>query len=275
MSFTDFEKSISQGRPLRLYLFERGMDTYWAYTSADRNIDFAGRTYRATAINDDGIRQTGETSNDMLKVLVPGNNDIAKLYKVAQPSIEVWLTIRDIDWNDPTAALVVWSGSVASVSYPKNDRAEINCTGIETSLESNGLRRSYNRNCDHAIYSKGCALKKYNYAVSATITALDGSSITCQLSATPLHSLTYGFIEWKVGDLSTETRGIDVTSGAGGSVLTLIGGTAGLKVGQVITVYPGCDQSSQTCHHVFNNMINYGGIRHLPGKSPFDGDPIM
>lgn len=275
MSFIDYEKSIANARPVRLYLFERGQDTYWAYTNTDRSIVFNGRTYKAIAIADDGIRQTGEPSNDTLKVLVPSNNEIAQLYKGAQPSVEVWLTIRDMDWNDQKDVLIVWSGSVASVSYPKNDRAEINCTGIEASLEGNGLKRSYNRNCDHAIYSRSCMLNKRHYAVAATIISMDGASITCQMSSTPKHSLTYGFIEWKVADITNETRGIEVASGAGGHILTLIGGTAGLKLGQVITVYPGCDQSSATCHNVFNNMINYGGFRHLPGKSPFDGDPVM
>lgn len=137
---------------------------------------------------------------------------------------------------DPTDTLVVWPGSIASVSYPKNDRAEVNCTSIEASLQGSGLKRSYNRNCDYAIYSDDCSLRKSLYAVTATVTALDGLAVTCQLNSVPVHSLTYGFIEWKVGDLSTESRGIESAGGAGGSVLTLIGGTAGLRVGQAVTV---------------------------------------
>jgi len=273
MSFTDYETSVAQAQPVRLYLFERNSRLYWAYTNTDRAVEFQGRTYLPIAIDDDGIKQTGEPTNDVLSVTVPSNNEIAELFKGAQPSEEIMLFIRELDWNDPADALVVWVGSVASVSIAQDDRAEIKCTSFEASLQRNLLKHTYNRNCRHAIYSKECGLNKDNYRVTGTITAMDGASIVVQLASQPQGSLNYGFIEWpSMNNFATETRGIDYVDG---TRIHLIGGSAGLKVGQTIRLYPGCDQSSHTCRQVFNNLINYGGFSYLPGKSPFDGSPVF
>lgn len=272
MSFEQYEASVAASRPLRLYLFQRGSSLYWAYTNADRDIEHGGYTYKKAAISDDGIRQSGEPDNDVLKVRVPIDNDVAALFKATQPSDEIELTVRDVDWQDIDNSLVVWVGSVASISMPKEAAAEINCISLISSLDQVALKRTYNRNCDYAIFNKSCGLNKAAFAISGTITAINGATLTCNFLAQPTRSLAYGFIEWSVSNgAAFESRGID---GASGNQVTLIGGAGGLKVGQAITLYPGCDQSSATCKNVFNNFINYGGFRHIPGKSPFDGTPI-
>lgn len=272
MSYEQFEVTVANSRPLRLYLFQRGDSLYWGYTNADRDIQHSGYTYVKTAISDDGIRQTGEPDNDMLKISVPSDNEIVSLFKATQPSEEIEVIVRDLDWQDLDNSLVVWVGSVASVSIPKEATAEINCASLMLSLQQTALKRTYNRNCDYAIYSTNCGLNKADFAVQGTIAAISGATLTCNLSSSPRHSLAYGFIEWKTNNgQAVERRGID---SANTNQVTLLGGAGGLHVGQSITLYPGCDQSSATCKNVYSNFINYGGFRHLPGKSPFDGTPI-
>ena len=62
MSFAEFETSLQNGRPVRLYQFQRG-PLKWGYTNADRNINHQGITFRSPVggISDDGIRQTART----------------------------------------------------------------------------------------------------------------------------------------------------------------------------------------------------------------------
>jgi hypothetical protein len=69
-----------------------------------------------------------------------------------------------------------------------------------------------------------------------------------------------------------ERRGIESHSGA---TFTVLGSTAGLDVGDYITAYPGCGRTRAECKNKFNNLPNYGGFAHLPGKSPFEGDPVF
>ena len=57
--------------------------------------------------------------------------------------------------------------------------------------------------------------------------------------------------------------------------LTIMGGTQKISVGTLITVYPGCDGQVKTCRDKFNNVLNFGGIPHMPNKSPYDGSRIF
>ena len=65
------------------------------------------------------------------------------MYKGVQPSEEIELTVRDVSWDNLNETLVVWVGSIASVTLPQEDRAEINCTSLEASMQRNGLMRTY------------------------------------------------------------------------------------------------------------------------------------
>ena len=49
---------------------------------------------------------------------------------------------------------------------------------------------------------------------------------------------------------------------------------SGLVVGSTMTLYPGCDHLSTTCHTKFANSINYGGMENIPKKNPFGGSTL-
>ncbi|MGP1665642.1 MAG: phage BR0599 family protein, partial [Rhodanobacter sp.] len=68
-----------------------------------------------------------------------------------------------------------------------------------------------------------------------------------------------------------ERRGIDEHLG---KQLRLLGKSDGLLEGMDVKAYPGCQRTSAVCAAKYNNLLNYGGYPHLPGKSPFDGDPL-
>lgn len=94
---------------------------------------------------------------------------------------------------------------------------------------------------------------------------------TLPLAAPALPAPTAGgFVLWYV-DGEPERRGI---KSSGENVLGLLAGTAGLSAGETVWVYPGCPGTISVCQQ-FENTDNYGGILHLPGKSPFDGNPIF
>jgi hypothetical protein len=49
----------------------------------------------------------------------------------------------------------------------------------------------------------------------------------------------------------------------------------GLYYGLAVNAYPGCNRTTTECVDKFDNLDNYGGVPDLPGKSPFDGDPVF
>jgi len=272
MTFSDQEYSIAEGRPARLYLFERG-PAAWAYTSADRDIRFQTRDYRAVPISDDGIRQTGETSADALTLTGPDDLEVVGMFIGHPPSDEIWLTIRDFHHGLADAddnALIVWIGTVQAVRWTAPGQTEIVCQTLSASMGRNALRLAYERNCPHTIYDMACRVSRALHQVQTTITALDGASVT--VAGLPSSNYAGGYIEWATPSGVVERRGIEAQSGF---KLTLLSGTAGLKAGQAISAFPGCDQTRAMCSGTYANLDNYGGFAHLPGISPFENNPFF
>lgn len=267
MSFSNLEHSIAHGRPLRLYLFELGVSQRWAYSAADRDIVHNTVLYQAQPLSDDGVRLTGETSADTLRIVAPADIGVAQLWRPLPPSDEVLLTIFDTHYELGEAE-AVWTGSISSVRWPHDDRCEIVCQSLSASMDRNGLTLGYQRGCPHSVYDEQCGVSRVLFRHPATVSAANGAAITHNATA---GLFAGGFVEWQRNG-RTETRGVDSESG---QQLALLGGTSGLPVGTNVNLYPGCDGTSAMCVGRFNNMDNNGGFRHMPGKSPFDGDPAF
>lgn len=268
MSFDANETGIATGKPIRLYLFERGV-MKWRYCSADRDIEYAGAIWAHVSISDDGIRQTGEASADAIKVTAPANLDVAAQYKIVAPSADIMATIFDLHYGD-ILGRVRFMGQITDVNWPEQDRCEIGLSPEAT--DENGLRFVYQRNCPHSVYDRSCRVDRDLYRVSDVLTAVSAVSITANaLSSKPDGYFSGGFIEWNIGGGELDRRGLDKHVGA---TVTLIGLAAGLNVGMTVAFFPGCAGTIAVCAEKFSNKENNGGIPHLPGKSPFDGDPI-
>jgi len=271
MSFDSRERSLRGGQPVRLYEFSRGT-LFWRYTTADRDIVSQLRKFESVSISDDGIRQTGEASADRLVITAPSDLAVARLYRAAPPSVEIGLTIYDAHYGDADA-VVSWVGSVSHVKWPRQDRSQISCESLPASLDKPGLRLAWERNCPHSLGDRLCGVDLEQFKTAGTIAGVGGAGIAVPAAGgLPAGYLSGGFIAWEISGGETERRGIETHSVI---TLTLIGGTAGLVAGQPLRLYPGCPRTIQACHDRFGNELNYGGIWHLPGRSPFDGNPIF
>lgn len=275
MTFDSRERSLATGQPIRLYLFSRGALS-WAYCGADRTVNFQGRVYAPLPISDDGVRMTGETSADVLTITAPASLDVAQLYRYAPPSAEIELAVRDYHFGEVDAASsarFAWMGSVSGVRWPQVDRCQIACESISASMNRPGLRLTWERTCPHTIFDRNCRLDRNVWAVNATLLSLTALSIeSATFAAKPDGYFAGGYVEWAVGAGEMERRGVESHAG---STLGLLNGTQGMVTGQPVVAYPGCRQTNTYCNGTFNNLVNFGGIAHMPGKSPFDGDPIF
>lgn len=271
MTFDARETSIEGGQPLRLYEFRRGL-IRWRYTDADRPITFLGETFQTLAISDDGIRYSGETSADVLKVTVPWSNPVARLYRGIPPSEDIELWVRDMHYGD-TEAIIQWIGSIQTVQFPSPERAVIVCQNVTATLDRPGLRLGYERGCVHALYDHNCKVDREEFVVAATIEALNGLQVSSAVLDTFADGwFNAGYIEWDLTLGEVETRAIEIHVG---STIQLMGGTQGLSLEQLVRFYPGCARIAEVCNNKFNNLPRYGGIPHLPGRSPFDGNPLF
>lgn len=281
MAYSTIEISNQGGKPIALYEFKYG-NTYWRYCTDDEDriigLDENGQPARwiALAITDEGVTQGGSDQND-LQITTQANHPVAALFRNTQPSGKVWLVVRRWHIGDPdNERPLLWSGTVINAVVVDKATVQMACRSLGGSYDRNGLRLAWGRMCPHVLYGTGCnnngSNDKEDHAYPRTIATLTGTNFTCTAHSEPDEgSFTGGFVEFTREDGSVQRYGIESQSG---NDFRVLGSTDGLAVGSEVTLYPGCPRNTTACK-AFNNLPNYGGFPHLPGKSPFDGSPVF
>jgi len=272
MSFSSRERSLADGAPLRLYKFKRGV-IVWLYASGDRNITIGTEIYRSLrgGILDNGIRRTGETTADRMKITAQADIEVAQLYRAFPPSAEIELIIYDHHYGE-TIPQVAWSGSIETVRWPSLDRCEISAQTLMATLDVPGLRLTHERNCGAALFDRKCKVNRDLWRVDMTIQSMTGLTISSGTAeGYPNGWFDGGFIEWPIGSGEFERRAIERHVG---SDMRLMGGTAGVPLAPA-RVYPGCNRTAAMCLAKFNNLNNFRGDPNLMGKNPFNGNPVF
>lgn len=273
--YNDLEISSASGRPVALYTFWYG-NTYWYYCTADEDKTLDGKTYLAQAITDEGVTQGGSDQND-LRITTQKNHPVAELFRNSKPGGKVWLSVRRWHIGDPDDETpLLWLGTVITVREINKATVEMACRSLGGTYDRQGLRLAWGRMCPHVLYDVGCNVNNSNpksdHAYVHEIATLTGTNFTVVDYEDPSEgNFSGGFFEWEREDGSIDRRAIERQDGNDFAVL---GSTEGLSVGQEVTLYPGCARNTTTCK-LFDNLANYGGFPHLPGKSPFDGSPVF
>jgi len=265
MSWNEYEYSTAEGQPVTLYEFVRGGGQYFRYTNADRNIIYEQKTWLAEAISDSGLSQN---TGDNIDITVPATNPLIKLFRGVPPSEPVSVKISRFHYADDKQQLTVASmGTILEIKRQDDGAVKIITAGVASAFTRNGLRLTWGRSCPHALYDHNCRVNHAAFAVTGLkITDMTGAEIMLNIPAeVPENYFSGGYIEYETDGI-TERRGARTHSS---NKIGLFGGTQGLKPGMIITAYPGCDKTIAKCNGRFNNSLNYGGVPHLPGISPY------
>jgi len=276
MTYNTREISNAGGQPVSLYEFRLG-NTYWRFCNADQDLTFGDDVYTAYAISDDGMTQGGSDQND-LQITIPTVAEVAQLFRSSRPSGKVWLTARHWHYGDDESETpTYWVGSITNSILIDRATATLYGRSIGGTYDRNGLRLPWGRSCPHPLYGIGCFVDKTEHEYSFVVDTVNGTNFTVEIAVgdtweDPAEgSFSGGFIEWLRTDGSTDRRGIEKQDG---NDFRVFGGTDTITPGLEITAYPGCNRATSGCK-LFDNLPNYGGFPHLPGKSPFDGTPIF
>lgn len=270
MSFNEIESSNDLGRPIFLYAFNLGAAT-WRYTSGDQDVVLSGYTWKAVAINDDGVKITGESSTDGIQITAPSSIAPVQMFYGTPPSNAIMVNIFHYHEGD-TDAVLGYTGEVLQVSLPSPGKAVISCDTISASMERDGLRLTWQRTCGHALFGLGCNLDKEAFRLDVVVFDVQNNVVYFQgMDSTPDGKFDGGFISWEHPTRGTEFRAVETQVG---NAMTMFGLADGLYYGLKVKAYPGCRRTTDACNG-FNNLPNYGGVPDMPGKSPFDGDPVF
>lgn len=272
MSYTLAETSTSSGHKVRLYQFTRA-GAAWRYSSGDTNLVWGGVTWLSLSIQDDGLRQKGEAVTDDFIMTVPSAIPIVQMFKGSPPSQPIRVCVREKQF-DGADAPIVWIGYVSSVKNKSAVASDIVANTQTAFLNRRGLRLAWSRACPHSLYDTGCKVDKTLWAEPATVSGLTGNGFGYTLLTDPGRwsaRFTDGFVEWGVDGLYWERRAIEKDFDTS---CLVIGTTDGMSNGMAVNLYPGCQRIPSACQ-LFNNISNYGGFPFLPGRSPFDGQPVF
>lgn len=286
MTYESREISNQDGERIALYEIEWG-STRWLYTSADQDITVdipvgegtETRTYSAVAISDSGMRQGGSSNND-LTVSAPSNIPLSDLFASTPPSLEIWLTVRRMHAGDTDPPLIYWTGTITNVKRQEGNAAiDIVGQALLASFARSGLRLAWTRGCPHMLYDQDCRVDRADFAMTGVIQSLTGNTVTVNFDVPDgdipeIGWFDGGFLQWEASDEGTlDRRGIVVSQTT--TRFEVFGTTYRLAVGMAVTLYPGCNLSTDHCLNKFDNLANYGGLEQMTGKNPFDGTAII
>lgn len=272
MAFEMYEVSNELGRPIQLYEFQLN-STVWRYCTgpSDRIVD--GHLYTSCPIADDGIKQKGNASSDSMVVTVPADIGAAQVFVGTPPSSPVYLRIRRMHEGD-NQAFLAYAGEIIQANFPSPGQVKLTTLPLSASMNRQGLRLGWQRTCPYALYDPTtCRVKKEDFATPAVIVAVQGDVVQAtEFALLPAGYLNGGFLEWDHPVRGKEMRGVVEHIG---DAVRMFGLADGLYYGLQVVAYPGCDMRVSTCRDRFNNLNNYGGFPSMPGKSPFDGNPVF
>lgn len=273
MTYDARESSIEDGSPIFLYRFTLN-DKVWRYTSADADITAMGALWEAVPIADDGVKITGEASTDALTITATAAIMPAQIYMHYPPARPIAVAILRMHEGD-AEAVTVYVGEVSQVNVPQPGTAVLSCETLSASMRRDGLRFGWQRSCPYALYDPlTCRVPREVFKVVTQIDELldDGSFWAHTLAGRTANLFAGGFMEWTDPERGIERRSIESSTAEGR--LYVFGSTQGLESGLVIALFPGCERTTDACKR-FDNLLNYGGVPAMQGKSPFDGNPVF
>lgn len=265
MAYETYEESVASGQPIELYRFVSGLQK-WLYCTGLAEITYNSELYSPEMLQRSEIRQSDNAFDKELAITVSRNNNLIQQFIPGPLEEKTTLTIYRFHKDDSEFEMI-WSGAIAAVTI--DDRtATIRCTPITSSLKRIGLRRKYQVQCSHPLYSQGCGVNKESYKVTSTVASVNGLTVTSAIFATKSDG-------WFVGGDFVSGNARRLITAHSGSTITLVSTIIGLSASDSFTAYAGCKHDTTDCDTKFGNKLNYGGQPYIPVKNPFIGDSIL
>lgn len=267
MSYDSVESSVDGGAPVELYQFNRESGSFYM-TSFHDDYVYSSKTYIATPIKRDRIKQTQNSLKDGLRLSFPLGVAFSDGFVAGTPDLLTTVTILRGHYGDGEF-VTYWKGRIVGSAVSGNE-VTLECESVFTSIKRPGLRAKFQYTCRHALYSAfGCRVNSGAYRHSGIVQPGSTASVVIVDGA---DSFADGYFN---GGFVTDNFGASraIVSHVGNS-LTLTRAYGAIPTG-VVSVYPGCDHTKEQCLAKFNNLDNFGGFPYIPTRNPFDGSSII
>lgn len=269
--YNDIEGRTTETAELfELYIFSRE-DAIWLCTSSYKDIEYDSEFYPSYPITRSSIGQNVEVSKSNLTIEVPRDLPFVQQFIATPLTVVTSCTILRGHYNDPDSdTTTIYRGRIVNIAFEEKV-AKITVESVMTSLRRPFLRLRYNKNCPYDLYGQGCKVNKDAFATDVTVTVVNSVELQSDTFAEQVSGYyTGGYVKFATGEWQVY-RFVILHSG---NSVTMDLPIPQLETGMVVTAYPGCDRTLETCLSKFGNSDNYGGFPYFADKNPFGGDLI-
>jgi uncharacterized phage protein (TIGR02218 family) len=262
------------------YILTRNDGVKICFTNHDCDIIVVGNLFSATKPLDIGHGEKnngfGSDSNLLLGGFEIGGieeNDI-KLGKWENAKVEIII----FDWQNPNNFTTIFNGFINTINQSDNG-FEFELAGQKQQFQ-NQIGRTISRNCDALLGDAKCGINLLAAGHFVDVALLGNNSADyIETNANDINAddYIYGKIVFNSGALSGYKIGIKNIVKNNAS--TLIFPDTPLPIspilGDLVTLFKGCDKSFATCKTRFLNGDNFRGCPHLPGQSDVSSGPAV
>lgn len=263
MSYQQYENSTHDGAPFEMYTFRYGNTTLHYTSSDDKSFTVETAKVISLPIERSAVTNTTDSIKSNMTITLPSNDEFARKLVTIGLEYPVSVRINRVHRNDAQYENVtIWRGRVVGAALA-NERIELQCESIFTSVQRQGLSQQYNLSCRHALYGRQCRVNRAEFSKELRITGFDSVSVS--------HEGMDGWHYNPVGGYVVING--EIKRSIVGATNTLIHFDPPYKDDTIrsATIYAGCDKTIETCQRHFHNTDNFGGFPYIPIKNPFEG----
>lgn len=260
MPYSDKIKLLQLPPFAELYHIQIGEANYY-YTSYSKDVlfDFDDNVYFAAPIHRGDFSNNDKLFSQRVTVSVP-LTDWVLAYIANAPAELVKLKIYRVFQDGSGDFIKLFDGVNLDITISENT-ASIIFESLTQVLRSKLPRVLFQSRCNHRLFDSGCTLNADDFKTTATV-IIDGSDL---VSAT-FDTFPDGYFIQGQARKDGDCRLI--TNHVGDRITLQVPFDARLENGETVDVYPGDDQSADTCRDKFDNFNNFLGFPHIPSSNP-------
>lgn len=278
MTFISAEQSAEDSQPRELYsiVVNDGV-TIYRHTSATRDISYSGDVYTSIALERGEVAITMPGDEKDLIVTLPIDHAFVRRWTAqAVPPRKAELTVYRQNGGETEQ---IWNGPITSMNAESSvAKFRVPSRAGEWMLRLIPLFTA-GRECSNVLYDTACTVSRTGsfgglaFKVTTTVIYVNGRDVRVDLGDTDRNgSWAEGgeLLHTATGDRMTITLQTDLNAGISAVAdLRMQMQIVGLKVGDSVEIYAGCDHDMTSCRDKFDNRPNFRGFPSMPSQNPW------
>lgn len=238
--------------------------TVMGFTDHDQDIVYDGVTYESsTAYNLSSLASSSNLSVDKIDIeaVLDSSYITAADLRAGKYDFAEWYLFI-VNWKDTTMGKLDLSRGWLGKTEIGKHRYFTEANTIFQALDQN-IVELIGPACRANLGDARCGVNLIAYSIGSTVTSVSSNQIFTDTAITTANLYTHGKLTWTSGN--NNGYSVEVKSQTSSGVFTLKAPMPNIiQVGDVYSVYQGCDKTLSRCI-AFNNVLNFRGEPWLPG----------